>query len=390
MVNGRVATALILLMAMGCVPRSFTDLTTRTHVDVPSPRPDETFSASRGQVNGPVATGGAYLVLSTAQAPYLHRLVRVPVSCLLGISVCAPPQRISSYPEQGVTPSRMYWAPDGRQALLLDTYQPRVLRFDASDASLTTLIDNCPTIQDNLAWLPDGRAAFVIQGPGDYASQLVTLVPEKGRSEIQTLASFDGIATLLGADTTGNLVVSLDVYAVPTGRQSSKKEVVGVRLLVVSPSTARVTELSANVVWLTERPQAMLPDGRHLIYGSGELSLWDLQTGATELLGSAVTHPVGSPDGRMVAVVAEGPSGDTSIVRKVDVETGESYDLAQLPGDQKPFWTTDRRFLILAGTSDVNPSRTSLRVVNLESRAVTESRLDLGAYPIVEDLSFGP
>ena len=61
-----------------------------------------------------------------------------------------------------MTPSRMYWAPDGRQALLLDTYQPRVLRFDASDASLTTLIDNCPTIQDNLAWLPDGRAAFVI------------------------------------------------------------------------------------------------------------------------------------------------------------------------------------------------------------------------------------
>ena len=195
---------------------------------------------------------------------------------------------------------------------------------------------------------------------------------------------------MLGADTTGNLVVSLDVYAVPTGRQSSKKEVVGVRLLVVSPSTARVTELSANVVWLTERPQAMLPDGRHLIYGSGELSLWDLQTGATELLGSAVTHPVGSPDGRMVAVVAEGPSGDTSIVRKVDVETGESYDLALLPGDQKPFWTTDSRFLILAGTSDVNPSRTPLRVVNLESRAVTESRLDLGAYPIVEDLSFGP
>lgn len=93
MVNGRVATALILLMAMGCVPRSFTDLTTRTHVDVPSPRPDETFSASRGQVNGPVATGGAYLVLSTAQAPYLHRLVQVPASCLLGISVCAPPQK---------------------------------------------------------------------------------------------------------------------------------------------------------------------------------------------------------------------------------------------------------------------------------------------------------
>ena len=151
-----------------------------------------------------------------------------------------------------MTPSHLHWAPDGGQGLPLDMYQPRVLRFNPRVESIFTLLDDVPTIRDDLVWMSDGRAAFVIQGNEDYASDLVALGEVEGMPRLQEFASFDGLAYLLGTDSAGRLLVSLDVYGSPRSAISSKEIVVDVRLVAIDPATGIVTEDWGQVDWLSQ------------------------------------------------------------------------------------------------------------------------------------------
>jgi hypothetical protein len=336
-------------------------------------------------------SGNAYLLTGAAQPPYAHRLVRVPAACVLALSECPQPHVIEAYPEQGMTPSHLHWAPDGRQALFLDTYQPRVLRFDPRDESIVTLMDDVPTIRDDLVWMSDGRAAFVIQGEGDYASSLVALGEDEGTPRLQVLASFDGLAYLLGTDSAGRLLVSLDVYGLPGSETSSKEIVVEVRLVAVDPATGIVTEEWGEVDWLSQTPQGVLPDGRRLVFGMDRISLWDLQTGVATAVGSHLVWPTGSPDGRWLAMVTVHAGGALFTVRAVELETGHWRDLTSLSATPKLFWSPDSRYLIMArlGLESSAPLG-SMRVAAIDGGAAVTPYLDLGEYPVVEDVSWGP
>lgn len=368
---------------------------------VPSPVSDGdspaiwfTQGSANTSVDGVESTpsGGAYLVLTTAEPPYLHRLVRVPTACLLNLVDCPPPEVISAYPKEGITPSHLHWAPNGQEALILDTYEPRILRFDPSDASLTTLMKDVPTIRDNLAYLSDGRAVFIIQGAGDFASELVALNRGDGTPQLQRLARFDGIAYLLGIDSAGRVLISLDIYGFPVGGSSLKKEVVDVRLLLADPVTKSVTEVWDQVDWLSQRPQSLFSDGRQLISGSNRASLWDLQIGEETLqIGTNVNWLVGSPDKHWLTFVERIPGDGNFEIRVVDIQAGEKRSLAKLPVSPKLFWTPDSRFIVMARLGlQTSATLGSLRVATPEGSTVITPRLDLGEYPVVEDVSWGP
>jgi len=387
-----VAIAFGLLFVVACTSRRNVKQTPTADWDSAAVALNQTPISATVVAAGPQPSGSAYLVLSTAQAPYLHRFVRVPAACMLTPIDCPPPDVITAYPQEGVTPSHLYWAPNGREALFLDTYQPRVLRFDPSDASLTTLLDNVPTMRDDLAWLPDGRLVFVIQSAGEYASQLVALKWADGAPKLETLATFDGIAYLLGLDDAGHVLISLDIYGFPEGKPSLKKDTVKIQLLAVDPATGGVTELWGQVDWLSKRPQSALPDGSQLIVESSSVSLWNLQTGVETSIGSYVIWPTGSPDKRWLAIVAtDDPGGDDFTTRVIEIKTGQTRDLAQLPVGSKLFWSPDSRYLVMARLGlETSASLGSLRVAAVDSSLVMTPQLDLGEYPVVEDVSWGP
>jgi len=355
-------------------------------------REPEATAPSQGLANGLVVpspalvTGNAYLVLSTELAPYLHRLVRVPTACLVGQIPCPSPEVIASYPEEGVSVSHLYWSPDKRRALILDTYEPRVLVFEPQGDVLHTLLENVLIIRDDLIWLPDGRPVFVTQS-ADYASELVAIIWREGMPQLETLAVFDGIAYLLGSDASNRVLVGLDIYGFPTENSSLKKEVVDVQVLAVDPATGITSELWEQVDWLSQRPQSVLPDDRWLIFGSDDAILWDIQSGLEIPLGDVI-WPIPSPDKRSLAMSIR--RSDLFNVRVVDIETLKWDSLADLPVAPKLFWTPDGQHIVMAGFGESSTSLASLLVVAPEGGSLLNPQIDLGEYSVVEDVSWGP
>jgi hypothetical protein len=378
------------LSTTACNPRSFGTPESVLEKEIPqnqfsvlppkTPIPTSLFSQN----------GSAYLILTTSEAPYLHRLIHVPTSCLLALIDCSTPVVVTAYPEVGVTPSHLHWKPNFQEALILDSYEPRILSFDPKSASITTIVKDIPTIRDDLIWLTDNLAIFVVQDSADYASKLVSLNWESGEPEIQSLADFGGIAYLLGIDVLGRILVSLEIYDYPKGVSSFKKEVVSVHLLAINQVTGVVTEPWEQIDWLSERPQSLLPDGRHLVVGSSSLALWDLQDeGRKVRIGDNAVFPVGSPDKRWLAWVEKGYNGDPSTIRLYNIDTGDRFALVKLPLPPKLFWASNSKYIVmtLRGTE---ANLGTLLVVSLGDGSMLSSPINLGNYSLVEDVSWGP
>ena len=312
-------------------------------------------------------------------------------SCLLTQGECPSLETISAYPSQGITPSHLHWSPDGTQALILDTYTPRILRLEAKGVHLTTLLDDVLTISDDLLWLPNGRPVFVVQGTKEYTSQLVTLTGGEESPRLRLLADFDGIAYLLGTDSLGRILLSSNVYGFPEATPSVKEVVVQTKLLAVDPVTGQVTEPWPQDNWLVLNPQSILPDERHLIVGLDSLGLWDLQSGEMMIIGSHLIWPVGSPDNRWLAMIAANSDRVSFTTQVMDIKTGRIRTLAQLPVSSRLAWTPDSRYVIMYRLGiETSATLKSMRVVAVEDGLTIIPPIDLGEYPVIEDVSWGP
>lgn len=333
----------------------------------------------------------AYLVLGTEEAPYTHRLVRVPAQCILASAACPSPTIMQAYPGEGVTPSHLHWAPDGSLALFLDTYEPRVLQLEVENDRMRLLASDVPTINDELVWLADGRPVFVIQGPTDYTTDLVALDVASEGSQIVRLVRFDGLARLLGRIDSGPLLASIDEYGLPKGIESGKEVVVDVRLVAADPVSGSVAEYRPDIDWLSQFPQALLPDGRHLVVGTTQTELWDLTTGQKIGLGHSVIWPTGSPDGESLAFISRISDEGPYILILLDIATQETKQYSELPVSSKPFWSPDSRFVVL-GQLELESSVElgSLHVIDVESGIVTTPSIDFGGLTQVLDISWGP
>lgn len=331
-----------------------------------------------------------YLLLGRDTPPYSHQLLRVESACLRGPPECSPAEIIEAYPGEGVTPSHLHWAPDGSRALMLDTFEPRILQLDATNDHVEILASNVPTIADELTWLPDGRAVLVIQGSEEYTSDLVALDLTPNVPRVESLFQFDGVAFLLGSTATGSLLVRIDAYGVPQGYISGKEEVVDVRLVEADPITQDLVEYAPHIDWFSHVPRALLPDGHHLIVDSGGTELWDLNDGTKLALAQSAIWPAGSPDGDWLAFMQQANHGLGFALTLLELATGTVSQSSDLPVAAKPFWSPDSSLVVLAQLGlDSSAELGSWLVVDIETGIVTRPPTDFGAYPLVLDVSWG-
>lgn len=348
-------------------------------VPVPTPLPSE---------------GHVYLLVNRVEAPHFRRLLRVQAGCLTGQGPCPSPETARGFPPEGVQFTEMHWVPGEDVALILDRYEPRLLQFNPMDGSLVPLVGDAPAMDEHLYWLPDGRAVFVVQAGDDYDTRLVALRTHSGEATLETLAFFQGKATALGILDDGHVLVSVEIYGLPSERGSLKPEVVEVRLLAVDPRTGSVRRLREDVDWMIYRPYPLLLRGRWLtVTRSGTLGLWDLHSGTKwRMLGEDVGFPAVSPGGRRLAFFIRDPGGGAdNILRLVDVETGQTRDLARLPAAPRIHWSPDGTFLVLASHDEESfLSLGSITILQVETALLTSSALELGEYGLVESVSWGP
>jgi hypothetical protein len=321
------------------------------------------------------------------EGQFYHHFVRVPAACLVDQVACAEVGPVPSYPEGGIGFNRLHWSPDHSRAVLLDNYTDRLLIFDPQTLTFSALLEEPAAGNDDLIWLSSDELVFVRQN-GEQTSSLVSLTWEDNTDpEIREIIPFTGMAELLGEDLNGQLYFAEDIIDHPAADLSLKKQTVETNILQVDPTSGEWTELWPEADWLSMRPQAVTADGRWLVYGTAEASLWDLQTGETLLIEAGVTWPTPSPDGRWLAAIFR--EEDLYSIRLLNLGTMNWEPIVTLRSAPLLYWSPNSQYLVLAHYYEPDLVPGQLIGIDPETGDIFTPRIDLQGYQWVDDVSWG-
>jgi hypothetical protein len=364
---------LIVLVAMGCT-------------SAPTPidgQPDVTPT----QPVSPVEDSGyLYLRLANVEDQFTHYFVRVPAACLVEQSTCDVVEVISTYPEYGIGQNRLHWSPDQSRALLLDNYADCLHSYDPQTMTFSVLMEKLMAGNEDLIWLSIDELVYVRQN-GDQTSTLVSLTWEGAEPRLKELVPFEGRAHFLGKDLDGQLYFAEDIEDHPAADPSLKIQAVETNILQVDPRTGESVELWPEEDWLTLRPEVVTTDGRWLVYGNFEVSMWDLRTGETVFIGEGVRWPTPSPDGRWMAAIFS--EEDLYSIRLLDLETMTWKMVVTLRSVPFLYWSPNSRFLVLARYDEPDLVAEPLIAIDPETGDFSTPQIDLQGYQWVDDVSWG-
>jgi len=349
--------------------------------------PDSQTDITATQPASPVEDSGyLYLRLGNVEDQFHHYFVRVPATCLVDQTACDAVEVIPTYPEYGIGQNRLHWSPDQSRAILVDTYANCLHSFDSQTATFSMLLEESMAGNDDLIWLSSDEFVYVRQN-GDQTSTLVSLTWAGTDLQIAEGVPFEGMAKYLGKNLAGMVYFAEDVSDYSAGDPSLKTQTVETNILQVDPRTGDYMELWPEEDWLTLRPQVVTTDGRWLVYGDFEVSIWNLRSGETVLMGEDVHWPTPSPDGRWLAAVFS--EEDLYSIRLLDLGTMAWETVVTLRSVPFLYWSPNSRYLVLARYYEPDLVTGPLIVIDPETGGFSTPQIDLQGYQWVDDVSWG-
>ena len=331
-------------------------------------------------------SGYLYLRLGNVEDQFHHFIVRVPAACLVDQTACDAVEVIPTYPEGGIGQNRLHWSPDHSRAVLLDNFVGCLHSFNPQTMTFSMLLEEPMAGNDDLVWLSSDELVYVRQN-GNQTSTLVSMIWDDAEPQITEVNIFEGVAKFLGKNLAGMLYFADDISGQLTGDPSLKTQTVETNILQVDPHTGESIELWLEEDWLSLRPQVVTADGQWLVYGDFEVSMWDLQTGETVLIGENVHWSTPSPDGRWLAAVFR--EDDLYSLHLLDLETMAWEPIVTLRSIPSLYWSPNSRYLVLARFYEPDLVPGPLIVIDPETGSIFTPQIDLKGYQWVDDVSWG-
>jgi Tol biopolymer transport system component len=271
--------------------------------------------ASGGDTSTRSATEGAiYFILRSVSPPFDRQLAWADSDCIFSQASCQA-YLIKGLPD--AFDNQLHWSPDGRQAILIDSAGPRLLSFDPTSGTFSTLADNLLPTSDVALWSPDGTWIALTVENEQKDGSLITLIgldQVSSLPDIQTLtAELAGIQMPLAWLDRNTLLF----FRHSTQNKDGSGQFIEPGLYTLDLRRGLVSEMpmQGSWEWLKNYPAAS-PDGSKLVLwteldGQRQLAVLDLSSsslGSSQLtpLGVDGSNPVWSPNGDWIAFTTSG------------------------------------------------------------------------------------
>lgn len=365
-------------------PGELPDNLLETPTATPTPAASDTIVLSipddqSGVVSSDAFKPSLYFTLRSVLPPFDRQLARVDSACLFTQSGCQI-DLIPGLPEN--FDNLLHWAPDGSQAVLIDSANSRVLLFDPRSGSFSTLADNLMVTTDMVFWSPDGAwVALTVENEQKDGSLITLINPTvtSSRNDYQTLtADLAGIQMPLAWLDKNTLLFFR--HSIKNKDGSGQFIEPGLYRLDLQRSLVSEVPFNGGWEWLKNYPAAS-PDGAQLAVWTeldGQRQLAVLDFGDISLSGSLITPlgmdgstPTWSPDGNWIAFTAPGvdPAGEPVVQVNVIHPDGSGLQTLFTWGSTPSMaWAPDSQRLIITAWplgEDPEHDRTTFYLANI-------------------------
>jgi len=293
---------------------------TATATPTPYPPPVSAPDIALALIDGnpPVAAAGElYLLLTGSQPPFVRQHIRVDAGCLAVAQEC-PAYRLPPLDSQAQ--ATLYWSPDGRQAVLLDSNASALITYDPEANTWRSLIADFHPFKEPAVWSPDQSWIAFSQQSTEADGSLASIARPDG-SELHAVSpQLVGQQDVIGWLGSERLLVLHSVVP-PKGQPGTASPP---SLYSLDIATGLETRLPFEASWLLVKSYpAPSPDGTRLVLTQpgtvgDELVIADAKGQILHRLGLDGGNPQWSPDGQWLAFVAAGGKGAVTYIAHPD------------------------------------------------------------------------
>lgn len=268
--------------------------------------------------------------------------------------------------------SPLFWAPDGSQAVFIDSNNTRLMLLDAASGLWRTLLEPAPVTTEVVAWAPSGLWLAVTLQAGDNGESslvhLVSLDPTQPAITLPVAADLGGTQLPIGF--VDNRLLFLQYQDIPKGQVGQRTEPALYQYDIASGIWSPLA-LDLAPSSIVAYPVLLSGDSRKMIFTSGtanSLALYDFASGEVQTLPFAGENPLWSPDGEQVALVRYVDGLYELHVTRLD----GSQDLKVFEWASTPLaaWSPDGQYLALEVGPVGDEPGASIFIVSLASGQV--------------------
>ncbi len=347
----------------------------------------------------PPTSWEAYLLLSSASAPFTYSLVHMPAACLLTSNECQGLEAVPQFPSTEFSPSSdspFHWSPDGFRFLMFNGYSSDLLLVGVSTAEIIHTPINLNVVSDQIAWSPDGNwVAISIQSDDEYTSRIVLL--DVTNDIVRELPiNLAGMLYPLGWRNNRELVLFQVEYEFPNGQTDQKKVIAGLNLVELEIHDLFYKPLISDLSLRGDSLPSVSPDGSLIAISvvRDETPFLDIYTieGRLQKTFEAYINPIWSPDSQQIAAVLQEDQGYSLYV--LNPLSGEAQNLSHFASLPKLTWLPDSTGLVAASltTDEYGNEKSVMYFISTSSGEIQKISLDdiSNNKQIVLSISFRP
>jgi Tol biopolymer transport system component len=310
---------------------------------------------------------------------------------------CPKLEFINEFPETEYSQSGISWSPDGRYALINNSYNGSLLLLDPIKSSIKTFATDLFLTVDRIIWSPDSKwAAVITQGNDEYSSKIVLLNPENGEKHELT-GNIDGTIMPLGWQNGDNLLLYVYKYGLPGNDPLEKKVVIDANINILNIHNYQVANIpSRGISWklISDVPE-LSPDRSLLAFSLQDLNsplyLIDMDGVIKKTIDSFGNNPTWSPDGKWIAGVFPKLSGKELTACEIHIVNLENTGVLKilqlnLCPSRSITWLADSNHLLTIFSSDddiENKAMTPLQIISINDGNIFIPEIDFNSNNIL-------